>query len=78
MRSCDLEFKKTASHCTFHDRGRVCCTHPCSKRGALVMHLPLQNRSSTARGVKINCDNQGVTMLLKDNKFNARTKHINI
>ena len=31
-----------------------------------------------AQPLTINCDNQGAIALLKDNKFHARTKHINI
>ena len=36
----------------------------------------MQNAELTT--MKINCNNQGAIALSKDNKFHARTKHINI
>ena len=45
-----------------------------AKRSAVAAQLPQQ----TSELLTINCDNQGVIALSKDNKFHAQTKHTKI
>ena len=45
---------------------------------SLNLHMFIQEIHGLDKLVTLNCNNQGVIMLSKDNKFHTRTKHIDI
>ena len=45
---------------------------------AMYLHAFVQEIRGLEKPIAINCNNQGVIALSKDNKFHARTKHIDI
>ena len=54
----------------------VAQTH--TAKEAMYLHTFVQEIRGLDKPIRINCDNQGAIALSKDNKFHARTKHIDI
>ena len=73
-----MELKKAACSCTIKHQGRIHHQMHVAKEALWLCSFLWELCSAPDDPLILNCDNQGVIALAKDNKFHAHTKHIDM
>jgi hypothetical protein len=72
-----VELKETSDYHSVKYRGGICHQNPC-KEAVWLKGFVKEIRGHNIESLTIMANNQGAIALAKDNKFHARTKHIDL